>query len=205
MRKRAATALPRPSPRRGGAGRAFSPRGGNQKGEGGEKLRAGKRAPAERGAGAPRGGPAPGPKGAGGTATGEKTGRLPTAGAKVAATRSRLASASETVITILTDAAAIAAAYHAKDALLSGGLRQALRRNEHGEARDRARARRKDPRQGRGDDRMPGRRDDSPGEGREAFRIRRRGGGGRRASGASARADVPGHPARRPRRRLRAP
>src|SRR5438309_4152710 len=52
--------------------------------------------------------------------TAEKTGPLAAAGAKVAATPSRLASESETVITILTDAAAIAAAYHSEDWLLSG-------------------------------------------------------------------------------------
>lgn len=54
--------------------------------------------------------------------TAEKTGPLAAAGAKVAATPSRLASASETVITILTDASAIAAAYHSKDGLLSGDV-----------------------------------------------------------------------------------
>ena len=54
--------------------------------------------------------------------TAEKTGPLAAAGAKVAATPSGLASASETVITILTDAAAIAAAYHSKDGLLSGDV-----------------------------------------------------------------------------------
>ncbi len=54
--------------------------------------------------------------------TAEKTGPLAAAGAKVAATPSRLASASETVITILTDAAAIAAAYQSKDGLLSSGV-----------------------------------------------------------------------------------
>ncbi len=54
--------------------------------------------------------------------TAEKTGPLAAAGAKVAATPSRLASASETVITILTDAAAIAAAYHSKDGLLSSDV-----------------------------------------------------------------------------------
>jgi len=54
--------------------------------------------------------------------TAEKTGPLAAAGAKVAATPSRLASTSETVITILTDAAAIATAYHSKDGLLSGDV-----------------------------------------------------------------------------------
>jgi 3-hydroxyisobutyrate dehydrogenase len=54
--------------------------------------------------------------------TAEKTGPLAAAGAKVAATPSQLASASETVITILTDAAAIAAAYYSKDGLLSGDV-----------------------------------------------------------------------------------
>src|SRR5947208_1001458 len=54
--------------------------------------------------------------------TAEKTRPLAAAGAKVAATPSRLASASETVITILTDAAAIAAAYDSGDGLLSGDV-----------------------------------------------------------------------------------
>ena len=54
--------------------------------------------------------------------TAEKTVPLAAAGAKVAATPSRLASASETVITILTDAAAIAAAYYSTDGLLSGDV-----------------------------------------------------------------------------------
>src|SRR5882762_7272756 len=54
--------------------------------------------------------------------TAEKTGPLAAAGAKVAATPSRLASASETVVTILTDAAAIAAAYDSGDGLLSGDV-----------------------------------------------------------------------------------
>ena len=54
--------------------------------------------------------------------TAEKTRPLAAAGAKVAATPSQLASASETVVTILTDAAAIAAAYHAADGLLSGDV-----------------------------------------------------------------------------------
>ena len=54
--------------------------------------------------------------------TAEKTRPLAAAGAKVAATPSRLASASETVVTILTDAAAIAAAYDSGDGLLSGDV-----------------------------------------------------------------------------------
>ena len=54
--------------------------------------------------------------------TGEKTRPLASAGARVADTPSRLATASEIVITILTDAAAIAAAYHGKDGLLSGDV-----------------------------------------------------------------------------------
>lgn len=52
--------------------------------------------------------------------TAEKTRPLAAAGARVAATPAQLAAASETVITILTDAAAIEAAYHGKDGLLSG-------------------------------------------------------------------------------------
>jgi 3-hydroxyisobutyrate dehydrogenase len=54
--------------------------------------------------------------------TPEKTRPLAAAGAKVAATPSQLAASSEAVITILTDAAAIDAAYHGKDGLLSGGI-----------------------------------------------------------------------------------
>jgi 3-hydroxyisobutyrate dehydrogenase len=49
-----------------------------------------------------------------------KTQPLAAAGAKIAATPFQLASFSETVITILTDAAAIDAVYHGKDGLLSG-------------------------------------------------------------------------------------
>jgi len=52
--------------------------------------------------------------------TAEKTRPLAAAGAKVAATPAQLAAACETIITILTDAAAIDAAYHGKDGLLSG-------------------------------------------------------------------------------------
>src|SRR5260221_10991196 len=47
---------------------------------------------------------------------------LAAAGAKVAATPFQAASFSETVITILTDAAAIHTAYHARDGLLSGSV-----------------------------------------------------------------------------------
>src|SRR5712691_7261235 len=54
--------------------------------------------------------------------TREKTGPLAAAGAKVAATPSQLASSSEAIITILTDAAAIDAAYHGRDGLLSVGV-----------------------------------------------------------------------------------
>jgi 3-hydroxyisobutyrate dehydrogenase len=54
--------------------------------------------------------------------TAEKTQPLAAAGAKVAATPFQTASFSETVITILTDAAAIDTAYHAKDGLLSGSV-----------------------------------------------------------------------------------
>ena len=52
----------------------------------------------------------------------EKAQALAAAGAKVAATPFQAASFSETVITILTDAAAIDTAYHAKDGLLSGNV-----------------------------------------------------------------------------------
>ncbi len=54
--------------------------------------------------------------------TPEKTQPLAAAGAKVAATPSQLAVSSEAIITLLTDAAAIDAAYHGKDGLLSGGV-----------------------------------------------------------------------------------
>jgi 3-hydroxyisobutyrate dehydrogenase len=54
--------------------------------------------------------------------TAEKTRPLAAAGAKVAATPSRLAAASETIITILTDAAAIDSAYHGGDGLLEGSV-----------------------------------------------------------------------------------
>jgi 3-hydroxyisobutyrate dehydrogenase len=52
----------------------------------------------------------------------EKTRPLAAAGARVAATPAHLAAACETVITILTDAQAIAAAYHGTDGLLSGSV-----------------------------------------------------------------------------------
>ena len=54
--------------------------------------------------------------------TAEKTRPLAAAGAKVAATPSRLVASSETIITILTDAAAIDAAYRGKDGLLAGDV-----------------------------------------------------------------------------------
>src|SRR5438034_580634 len=54
--------------------------------------------------------------------TAEKTRALAAAGAKVAATPSQLASASEAIITILTDAAAIDAAYRGKSGLLSADV-----------------------------------------------------------------------------------
>lgn len=54
--------------------------------------------------------------------TAERTRPLAAAGARVAATPFQAGSFSETVITILTDAAAIASAYHARDGLLSGGV-----------------------------------------------------------------------------------
>ena len=52
----------------------------------------------------------------------EKIRPLAAAGAKVAATPSRLVASSETIITILTDAAAIDAAYGGKDGLLAGDV-----------------------------------------------------------------------------------
>src|SRR5438309_10461174 len=51
--------------------------------------------------------------------TQEKTRPLAALGAKVAATPSQLVASSEAIITILTDAAAIDAAYHGKDRLLT--------------------------------------------------------------------------------------
>jgi 3-hydroxyisobutyrate dehydrogenase len=54
--------------------------------------------------------------------TAEKTKALLAAGAKVAATPAQLATASQTVITILIDAAAIDAVYGGKDGLLAGNV-----------------------------------------------------------------------------------
>ena len=54
--------------------------------------------------------------------TPEKTEALAAAGARVAASPSRLASSSETIITILTDATAIDAAYRGKNGLLSADV-----------------------------------------------------------------------------------
>jgi len=54
--------------------------------------------------------------------TAEKTKTLASAGAKVAASPAQLAAASDTIITILTDAAAIDATYRGRDGLLSGGI-----------------------------------------------------------------------------------
>ena len=54
--------------------------------------------------------------------TGEKTRPLAAGGARVAATPLQLAASSETIITILTDAGAIDAAYRGKDGLLSGNV-----------------------------------------------------------------------------------
>jgi 3-hydroxyisobutyrate dehydrogenase len=58
--------------------------------------------------------------------TAEKTKPLAAAGAKVAATPAAVAAASEAVITILTDGAAIDAVYHAADGLLSGDVKGKL-------------------------------------------------------------------------------
>jgi 3-hydroxyisobutyrate dehydrogenase len=54
--------------------------------------------------------------------TAEKTRPLANAGAKISATPAALATASEIMITILTDAQAIDAAYHGRDGLLSGSV-----------------------------------------------------------------------------------
>src|SRR5256886_14316087 len=54
--------------------------------------------------------------------TAEKPRALAAAGAKVAATPSQLASSSEAIVTILTDAAAIDAAYRGKSGLLSADV-----------------------------------------------------------------------------------
>lgn len=54
--------------------------------------------------------------------TAEKTAGLCAAGARVAASPCALAASSETIITILTDSAAIAAAYLGRDGLLSGDV-----------------------------------------------------------------------------------
>jgi len=76
--------------------------------------------------------------------TAEKTRPLAAGrGKESPATAAQLAAASETVITILTDAAAIDAAYHAGDGLLSGDVSASCFVEMHGAPRDRARARRK--------------------------------------------------------------
>jgi len=54
--------------------------------------------------------------------TADKTKALAAAGARVASTPAQLAAASEIVISILTNADAIAAAYHGKDGLLAGDV-----------------------------------------------------------------------------------
>src|SRR5712664_4017136 len=54
--------------------------------------------------------------------TADKTLPLAALGAKAAVTPSQLAASSEAIITILTDAAAIDAAYHGRDGLLSAGI-----------------------------------------------------------------------------------
>jgi len=54
--------------------------------------------------------------------TAEKTRTLAAAGAQVAATPAQLAGASEFIVSILTNAAAIDVAYHGKDGLLSGSV-----------------------------------------------------------------------------------
>ena len=58
--------------------------------------------------------------------TAEKTKPLAAAGAKVVATPAAVAAASEAVITILTDGAAIDAVYHAAGGLLSGDVKGKL-------------------------------------------------------------------------------
>src|SRR5713226_5701722 len=58
--------------------------------------------------------------------TAEKTKALAADGANVAATPAQLATQSEAVVTILTDAAAIDATYHGKDGLLAGEVRGKL-------------------------------------------------------------------------------
>ena len=128
-----------------------------------------------------------------------KTAPLVAAGAKAADSPAALASASEAIITILTDAAAIDATYTGAD----GAPRrrregQALHRDEHGAARDRAGAGGEGAREGRGDRRVPGRRHDRPGARRQALRLRRRHRRRFRAREAAARRDVPADRARRP-------
>jgi 3-hydroxyisobutyrate dehydrogenase len=58
--------------------------------------------------------------------TPEKTGSLAAAGAMVAATPRELSSAADTIITMLTDAAAIDAAYQGENGLLAGDVRGKL-------------------------------------------------------------------------------
>ena len=97
----------------------------------------------------------------------DKAKPLADAGAAVVATPAELARATEAVITILTDAAAIDAVYNGPSGLLERRRAgQAVHRDEHGAAGDRDRARREGARQRRGAGGMPGRRLDRPGAGR---------------------------------------
>ena len=86
------------------------------------------------------------------------------AGAKVAATPAEVATASEAVITMLTDGAAIDAVYNGPNGLLSGDVKGKLfieMSTVRAQGRDRSRA--QGARQGRRDGRMPGRRLDRAG------------------------------------------
>ena len=99
--------------------------------------------------------------------TAAKTKPLADAGAKVVDSPSAVAAASEAIITILTDGAAIDAVYNGPSGLLvRRRQRQAVHRDEHGAAEGRDRARAQGARQGRRLRRMPGRRLDRTGAAR---------------------------------------
>ena len=96
--------------------------------------------------------------------TADKAKPLADAGAKVAGSPAEVAAASEAVVTLLTDGAAIDAVYNGPNGPVVGRRqRQDVHRDEHGGAQGRDRPCAQGARQGRGDDRMPGRRLDDAG------------------------------------------
>ena len=136
--------------------------------------------------------------------TTEKTRTLAAAGAKVAATPAQLAAASELVITMLTNAAAIEAAYHGKDGLLSGGVAGKLFIEMSTVRPDTEKAlAAKVKAKGAVLIDCPVGGTVGPAQGRQAVRFRRRRCGGCRARKARARSVVPPGRARRPGRRRR--